>query len=73
VATINGEKGQSNKPAKRLYSIREGAAYIGRTVAAMREVIWAGKIPIVRFDRRIYLDIRDLERFIEQNKMVYSP
>jgi hypothetical protein len=72
VATMNGDKGQSKNLVKRLYSLREGAVYIGRTVAAMREVIWAGKIAYVRFDRRIYLDIGDLERFIEQNKMVYS-
>jgi excisionase family DNA binding protein len=69
--SMNGDRGQNSKTAKRLYSLGEAAAYLGRTVGAVREVIWAGKIPIVRFDRRIYLDIRDLERFIEQNKVVY--
>jgi hypothetical protein len=71
VATINGDKGQSKNLAKRLYSLVEAAVYLGRTVGAIREIIWAGKISIVRFDRRIYLDIGDLERFIEQNKMAY--
>jgi len=69
---VKGDRGQSDRPAKRLYSLGEAAGYLGRTVGAIREIIWAGKIPIVRFDRKICLDIRDLERFIEQNKIVYS-
>lgn len=72
MGTIDRDKKQSNNSAKRLYSIREAAAYLGRTIGAVREIIWSGKIPIVRCDRRIFLDIRDLERFIEQNKVVYS-
>jgi hypothetical protein len=63
---------ESRVAGKRLYSIAEASAYLGRTVGAMREIIWAGKIPIVRCDRRIYLDVRDIERFIEQNKVVYQ-
>ena len=47
-------------PGKRLYSIDEAADYLGRTPGAVREMIWAGKIPAVKFDRRIHVDARDL-------------
>lgn len=53
---------------KRLYSIPEAAAYLGRSVWSMREMIWAGKIPVVRDGRRIFVDIDDMNRWIEQNK-----
>ncbi len=36
----------------------------------MRERCWNGAIPVIRFPggRKIYIDVRDLEAFIEQNK-----
>jgi excisionase family DNA binding protein len=52
----------------RLLSIEQGAAYLGRSEEAMRHLIQAGKIPTVRADRRIYIDIVDLDRWIEHNK-----
>ncbi len=58
---------------KRLYTLKEGAHYLGRPVWSVRELIWAGKLPIVRQDggRKIYLDRLDLDRFIEKNKSTY--
>jgi hypothetical protein len=39
----------------------------------MRELIWAGVIPVVKQQtaRKIFLDINDLDRFVEANKSVY--
>ncbi len=54
---------------KRLYNLKEASPYFGRSVWSMRELIWAGKIPIVRDGRRIFVDILDLEKFVETNKM----
>lgn len=59
-------------PVKRLYSVPEAAFYLGRTVDALREIIWAGKIPFIRDGRRIFLDVRDLDTWIEQNKTQFS-
>jgi excisionase family DNA binding protein len=53
---------------KRLYSIEEAAIYLGRTVWAVREMIWAKKIRCVRDGRRILLDIHDMDKWIEDNK-----
>ena len=65
---MNTSKSETDRPEKRLYSIKEASVYLGRSVAAVREMIWAGKLPYVRADRRIYLDIYDMDEWIERNK-----
>jgi excisionase family DNA binding protein len=57
---------------KRLYSIKEAAVYLGRGVWAVREMLWAGKIPYVKDGKRILLDINDMNLWIERNKTELS-
>jgi excisionase family DNA binding protein len=54
----------------RLLPLKEAAEYLGLTVWAMRERIWAGQIPVVQFPggRKQYIDVQDLETFIKNNK-----
>ena len=54
---------------KRLYSITEAAHYLGRSVWSIRELLWKGSIPYVKYGKRIHLDIKDLNLFIEKNKV----
>ncbi len=54
---------------RRLLSLEEAATYLGRTIWGVRELVWKGKLPAVRIDRRVQLDIRDLEKFIEAHKV----
>ena len=54
---------------KRLFTIKEAAAYLGRSVWSIRELIWAGKLPSVKAGRRVHLDILDLDLWIEKNKV----
>jgi hypothetical protein len=54
---------------KRLYSIEEAAVYLGRTVYAVREIYYSGKLPVVKIDGRIYIDIQDMDTLIEQSKV----
>ena len=56
---------------KRLYNLKEASAYLGRSVWGVRGLIWAGKIPVVRDGRKIFIDILDLEKFVESNKSTY--
>jgi excisionase family DNA binding protein len=58
---------------KRLFTLKEAAQYLGRTVWGMRELIWSGAIPVVRQEggRKIYLDKIDLDSFVEKNKTEY--
>jgi excisionase family DNA binding protein len=58
--------------AKRLYSIDEASIYLGRTVWAVREMVWAGKLPYVKDGRRILLDIEDMETWVEKNKIRFD-
>lgn len=57
---------------KRLYSIKEASEYLGRSIWAVREMLWAGKIPYVKDGRRILLDINDMDNWIDQNKTQFN-
>jgi predicted site-specific integrase-resolvase len=54
----------------RLLTLKKASDFLGLTVWALRERIWAGHIPVVQFPggRKQYVDIRDLEGFIETHK-----
>jgi hypothetical protein len=54
----------------RLLPLKDAAGWIGLTVGALRERIWSGQIPVVQFPggRKQYVDTKDLECFINQNK-----
>jgi len=54
----------------RLLPLKDAAQWLGLSVWAMRERIWGGQIPVVQFPggRKQYIDIRDLESFIQKNK-----
>ncbi len=68
----NSPKVISSVPLKkRLLTVEEASVYIGRSVCAVRELYWANKLPVVKSDRRIFIDINDLDRWIEQNKTNY--
>lgn len=58
----------SPRVIKRLYSIPEAAQYLGRSSWSVRHLVWSGKLPEVRAGRRVHLDIKDMDAFIEKNK-----
>lgn len=60
----------ATKSTKRLYTVKEAAEYLGISVWAVRERIWAGDLPYVKFPggRKMYVDRPDLEALIERNK-----
>ena len=39
---------------------------------ALREIIWAGKIDIVKDGRRVLLDVKDHDAYIDRNKTRFS-
>ena len=68
---------RSTKPVsqainKRLYSIKEASLYLGRSVWAVREMLWAGKIPYVKDGKRILLDIHDMDDWIKRSKTQFT-
>ena len=67
-------QGIYNPLGKRLYTVKEAADYLGRSVWGMRDLIWSQVIPVVKQQgaRKIYIDIKDLDGFIEKNKTMYN-
>ena len=67
-------QGIHNPMCKRLYTLKEAATYLGRSEWGMRDLIWKREIPVVKNSggRKIFLDVQDLEEFVEKNKAVYS-
>jgi len=61
-----------DRPKKRLFNIDEAAIYLGRSVCALREMIWAGKIPCVCDGRRVLHDIHDIDARIEKRKTLFT-
>jgi len=55
----------------RLLPLKDAAQWLGLSVWSLRERIWAGDIPVVRFPggRKQFIDTQDLEDFIRRNKM----
>ena len=61
-------QGIDNPLNKRLYDLKEAAIYLGRPIFSVRGLIWKGALPYVKEGRRQYLDIYDMDRYIERNK-----
>lgn len=57
---------------KRLFDLREAAHYLGRPVFSVRTLIWQGSLPVVKEGRKMYLDILDLDEYVNRNKMTLA-
>jgi excisionase family DNA binding protein len=71
---IQKDQGTPYPSAPRLLTLPKAAAYLGLTVWAMRERIWAGHIPFIQFPggRKLYIDMSDLDGFIQKNKKTFD-
>jgi excisionase family DNA binding protein len=66
---LAGSGREGGKILKRLLTVEEAAIYLGRTKEAVQHLVAAGKLPTVKSDRRVFLDIRDLDQWIDQSKL----
>jgi len=68
------EKKQVRVNTGRLLTLREAGEYLGLTTWAMRERVWNGQIPFVRFDggRKLYIDRHDIDSFVERHKATFK-
>ena len=51
-----------------LLTVKQAALYLGRSEAAVQHLIFQKDLPVVRVGRRVHLDRRDLDAFIEKHK-----
>ncbi len=54
---------------RRLYDLKAISGYLGIPVHTVRELLWRGDLAYVRIGRRQYVDIKDVDGLIEQNKV----
>ena len=52
----------------RLLTVEQAATYLGRSKASVQHMVSDGSLPTVRSDRRVFLDVLDLDRWIAQHK-----
>ena len=51
-----------------LLSVKDAAVYLGRSEQSIQHLIFSHELPVVRVGRRVHLDRRDLDLWIEKNK-----
>jgi excisionase family DNA binding protein len=71
IAKIRAElsgSGLSTRIQPALFTVKEAAVYLGRSEQAVQHLIFQKELPVVRVGRRVHLDRRDLEAWIEKNK-----
>jgi excisionase family DNA binding protein len=51
-----------------LLNVKEAAIYLGRSEQSVQHLIFEKELPVVRVGRRVHLDRRDLDTWIEKNK-----
>ena len=64
-----GAGGVSATVAPRLLRVEQAASYLGRSKEAVEHMVASAKIPTVRIDRRVFIDVRDLDRLIDDSKV----
>lgn len=55
---------------QRLYDLKMAATYLGRPVWSIRELIWKGALPVVKDGRKLYVDLYDMDQYVERNKEI---
>lgn len=51
-----------------LLNVKDAAIYLGRSEQSVQHLIFERQLPVVRVGRRVHLDRRDLDSWIEKNK-----
>jgi excisionase family DNA binding protein len=72
VAKVRTEVGAgclSATVAPRLLTVEQAAGYLGRSKEAVEHMVANAKFPTVRIDRRVFIDVHDLDRLIEDCKV----
>jgi excisionase family DNA binding protein len=65
---VREELERLNLRQRRILEIDEAAEYLGCSCGTIHNLVAGGKLNPVRFDRRMRLDIEDLERLIHESK-----
>ena len=53
---------------QRYIKLKNGPKYTDIPLYTLRELIWSGRLPFIKFGKAIYLDRLDLDEFMLKNK-----
>jgi len=67
------DRQSKDRPTKRLFSVKEAAQYLGISPWTIREMQWRGDLPYVKFSRRIFFALEDLDSFVERHTFRENP
>ena len=65
---VEESKAQMGESSKRLYTLKQAGVYIGLSHWRVRSLIYSGQLAYVRLGRRILVDLKDLNEFIDSLK-----
>ena len=70
VQRLGHRLGESNGATirPRLLTVAQAALYLGRSKTSIQHLVSDEAIPVVRHDRRVFLDVRDLDCWIDSAK-----
>jgi hypothetical protein len=72
--TKEKEARRNHNPTRpQLLPLKAAATYLGLTDWSLREQVWKGNVPFVRFPggKKMFFHVPDLDSFIEENKSKY--
>jgi len=49
-------------------NLQEAAAYLNLSTWTVRELVWKGRLRVVKLTRKLLFDVTDLERLVEDSK-----
>jgi len=67
---VRDELGKATSTVNRLRSVEETAEYLNLSKREIYNMIATGELPVVSHGRRKMLDVKDLDRWIEMNKLI---
>lgn len=65
---LRDERAVSPSVEPALLTVKQAAIYLGRSEQSIQHLIFQKELPVVRVGRRVHLDRRDLDGFIEKYK-----
>lgn len=59
---------------QRLFDLNDAAKYLGRKPFAIRTLLWSGKLSYMQTGKKgkIYIDVKDMDTFIEKSKIKHE-
>ncbi|RJR47693.1 MAG: DNA-binding protein [Desulfobacteraceae bacterium] len=57
-----------NPLPKRLFTLKEAGVYLGRSEYSVRCLIWDRQLPVIRQGKKQWLDIRDMDAWIDRTR-----